>query len=81
MLLAAFAFLCEAIVGVTPSVALFHHFFSLHLVDNRQCSGCVSFQAVAAQAGSGIDFTLRPDATGFREQWLYGDAAMYNLLL
>ena len=34
-LLAVFAFLCEAMVGITPSVALFHHFFSLHLTDPR----------------------------------------------
>ena len=75
------AFLCEAIVGVAPSMALFHHFFSLHLADNRQCSGCVSFQVVAATADSGIDFTIRSDASGFRKQWLYGDATVRSPLL
>ena len=34
-LLAIFAFVCEAMVGIAPSVALFRHFFSLHLVDAR----------------------------------------------
>ena len=41
--LAAFAFLCEAMVGIASSVSLFSHFFSLHLVDERHRSGCVAF--------------------------------------
>ena len=32
-LLAVFAFVCEAMVGIAPSVALLRHFFSLHLTD------------------------------------------------
>ena len=43
-LLAVFAFVCEAMVGIAPSVALLRHFFSLHLTDPRQSSRCVSFQ-------------------------------------
>ena len=43
ILLAVFAFLCEAMVGFTPSVALFLHFFLFHLVDTRQRSGCAAF--------------------------------------
>ena len=42
-LLAVFAFVSEAMVGIAPSVALLRHFFSLHLADPQQCSGCVSF--------------------------------------
>ena len=42
-LLAVFAFVCEAMVGIAPSVALLHHFFLLHLTDPRKSSGCVSF--------------------------------------
>ena len=57
-LLAVFAFVCEAMVGIAPSVALFRHFFVLRLVDARQHSGCVTFEAVAAAAGLGIDFEL-----------------------
>ena len=38
-LLAVFAFVCEAMVGITPSVALLRHFFSLHLIGARQSSG------------------------------------------
>ena len=34
-LLSVFAFVCEAMVGIAPSVALLRHFFSLHLIDPR----------------------------------------------
>ena len=61
-LLAVFAFLCEAMVGIAPSMALLRPFFSLHLTGPRQSSGCVGFQAVAAIAGTGIDFEL-PSST------------------
>ena len=69
-LLAVFALLCEAMVGIAPSVALFRHFFSLHLTDPRQSSGCVSFQAVAATAGAGIDFEIPPSTSDFRTRWV-----------
>ena len=65
ILLPAFAFLCNALVGIAPSVDLFRLFISLRLVNGRQCSGCMSFQAVMTTAGFGIDFTLRTDARGF----------------
>ena len=81
ILLAVFAFLYEAMVGITPSVALFRHFFLLRLVDARQCSGCATFEAVAATAGSGIDFELSPAAKGFRKQWLLMDARAFSPLL
>ena len=42
-LLTVFAFVCTAMVGIAPSVALLRDFFSLHLTDPRQCSGCLSF--------------------------------------
>ena len=35
ILLVVFAFLCEAMVGISLSVALFRHFFVLQLVDAR----------------------------------------------
>ena len=34
-LLTVFAFVCEAMVGIAPSVALLCHFFSLHLTEPR----------------------------------------------
>ena len=38
-LLAVFAVVCEAMVGILPSVALLRHFFSLHLVDPANAWG------------------------------------------
>ena len=80
VLLVVFAFVCEAMVGIAPSMALLRHFFSLHLTDPRQCSGCLSFQAVAATAGSGIDFELPPSASGFRTRWVFVDVGVLNPL-
>ena len=42
-LLVVFAFVCEAMVGIAPSIALLRHFFLLRLTDPSQCLGCVSF--------------------------------------
>ncbi|KAE8791662.1 hypothetical protein D1007_33865 [Hordeum vulgare] len=50
LLVSVFAFYCEAFVSVQPLVALFRHFFSLHLHDGAHLSVCVSF--VAAQRGN-----------------------------
>ena len=33
ILLDVFAFVCEAMIGIPPSVALLRHFFSLHMSD------------------------------------------------
>ena len=81
ILLAIFAFVCEAMVGIAPSVTLLRHFFSLHLIDSRQSSGCVSFHAVAATAGEGIDFELPPSTSKFRTRWVFVDAGVLSPLL
>ena len=75
------AFVCEAIVGIAPSVTLLRHFFLLHLTDPRQCSGCLSFQAVAVTAGSWIDFELPPSASDFLTLWVYVDVGVLSPLL
>ena len=80
-LLAVFTFVCEAMVGIPPSVALLRHFFSLRLSDPTQCSGCVSFLTAPETAASGIDFSLPPPVTGFRERWLYVDVGVPSPLL
>ncbi|KAE8792919.1 hypothetical protein D1007_32421 [Hordeum vulgare] len=71
VLLSAFAFLCEAFVGVTPSVELLPHFFSLELVSEEQCSGCVSLKMVDASVPGALDAELLPEAKGFRRQWVH----------
>ena len=68
-------------MGIVPSVALFRHFFSLHLTDGRQCSGCVTFQAVAAMASSGINFEFSPVVSRFRKRWVFVDVGVLNSLL
>ena len=68
-------------VGIAPSVVLLHHFFSPHLTDSQQSSGCVSFQAVAATAGEGIDFELPPSTSEFRTRWVFVDAGVLSPLL
>ena len=68
-------------MGIAPSVDLLCHFFSLHLVDPRQSSGCVSFHTVAETAGSGIDFDLPPSAGKFRTLWVYVDVGALSPLL
>src|SRR3954471_23930093 len=80
-LLSVFALVCEAMMGILPSVALLRHFFSLRLVDPTQCSACMSFIAVSETAASGIDFRLPPSAAGFRERWLYVDVGVPSPLL
>ena len=80
-LLSVFAFACKAMVGIAPFMALLRHFFSLHLTDPRQCSGCLSFQAVAATAGSWIDFKLPLSASGFRMRWVYVHVGVLSPLL
>jgi hypothetical protein len=81
LLLSAFAFLCEAFLGVTPSVVLFRHFFSLRLIMANQCSGCASFRIIDETVGDGIDMRLTKEAEGFRRQWVYVDAAQFSPLL
>ncbi|KAE8810866.1 hypothetical protein D1007_12363 [Hordeum vulgare] len=66
VLLLAFAFLCEAFVRVTPSVALLHHFFSLELFSEEQCSGCASLKMAGASVPGALDAELHPKAEGFR---------------
>src|SRR3954463_4426911 len=80
-LLSVFAFVCEAMMGIPPSVALLRHFFSLRLVDPTQCSSCVNFVAAPETAASGIDIKLPSPSAGFRERWLYVDVGVPSPLL
>ncbi|KAE8784709.1 hypothetical protein D1007_41706 [Hordeum vulgare] len=75
ILLSAFAFLCEAFVGVSLSVALLRHFFSLELASNMQCSGCASLKIDDASALGILGVKLLPEAEGFRRQWVLVEAA------
>ncbi|KAE8788267.1 hypothetical protein D1007_37662 [Hordeum vulgare] len=48
LLLSSFSFLCEAFLGIAPSVVLLRHFFYLFLTAANQCSGCVYLRVVGA---------------------------------
>ncbi|KAE8785800.1 hypothetical protein D1007_40440 [Hordeum vulgare] len=74
-LLSTFQFLCEAFVGVTSSVALLRHFFSLELASKMQCSGCASLKIDDASASGILGVELLPEAEGFRRQWVLVEAA------
>ncbi|KAE8787485.1 hypothetical protein D1007_38542 [Hordeum vulgare] len=74
ILLSAFAFLCEAFVGVTPSVALLCHFFSLELASKMQCSGCAFLKVDDVSTPEIPSVELLPEAEGFRRQWVLVEA-------
>jgi hypothetical protein len=63
-LLAAFAFVCEAYVGMEPSVALLCHFYHLRLTTPEQHSGCVSFHIADGPSFLGMVWTEK--VQGFR---------------
>ncbi|KAE8807966.1 hypothetical protein D1007_15646 [Hordeum vulgare] len=66
VLLSVVAFLCEVFVGITPSMALLRHFFSLELVLEEQCSGFASVKTTNASVPGALDAELLLKAEGFR---------------
>ncbi|KAE8784144.1 hypothetical protein D1007_42316 [Hordeum vulgare] len=64
VLLSSFTFLCEAFVGITPSMEFLRHFFSLELVSEEQCSGCVSLKMANASIPGALNAELLPKAEG-----------------
>ncbi|KAE8774750.1 hypothetical protein D1007_52810 [Hordeum vulgare] len=81
LLVSSFAFLCEDILGVPPSVAFLRNFFSLQLIMPDQRSGCVSFQCTKRddeRVHRHGDWSLRRRPQG---QWLVIDAGQNNPLL
>ncbi|KAE8790570.1 hypothetical protein D1007_35082 [Hordeum vulgare] len=75
ILLSAFMFLYEAFVGVTPSVALLCHIFSLELASKMQCYGCASLKIDDASPLGIPGVELLPEADGFRRQWVLDEDA------
>jgi hypothetical protein len=72
-LLAVFAYACEAWIGIKPSVAYFHHLFSLRSSGLNQSSGCISFIATAGMEGNFIDLKWMKKVEDFRSRWLFVD--------
>ncbi|KAE8777706.1 hypothetical protein D1007_49517 [Hordeum vulgare] len=69
ILLSAFAFLCEAFVGVTPSMALLRHLFSLELASALGVRSCklMTCQPLGSRASSS---SLRRKGSGGSGCWL-----------
>ncbi|KAK1677822.1 hypothetical protein QYE76_038670 [Lolium multiflorum] len=68
---AIFAFWCEAFVGISPSIAFFRSYYSLHLTDPRESSGCLSFIPVPGQVF--VLMSLSQPLPHFRGGWLFVD--------
>src|SRR5664279_3687665 len=73
VILDVFAFLCEAFLGVPPSVALFRCFYSLRITAGEQRSGCVSFRFCEAMASEIIPMEVMKKVEDFRKRWVYMD--------
>jgi hypothetical protein len=72
-LLVVFAYVCEAWIGIKPSVAYFRHLFSLRSSGLNQSSGCVSFIATAGTAGDFIDLKWTKKVEDFWRHWFFVD--------
>ena len=83
LILAIFAHLCEAYIGIRPSVALFRSFYSLRSTAPGERLSCVSFRIAPARsenyipiAWSGEDAVTKvtKKVDGFRARWQIGRA-------
>lgn len=80
--LAIFTHLCEAFVGVMPSLELFRHFFAMRLIPRNRVSSCVCFRlASKAKAASFISLGLYTHVKEWRRKWVLTDTLRASLLL
>ena len=79
-LLAIFAYLCEAFLGVMPSVALWRCFYSLRITAGNQRSGCVSFRIADGMSEKIINMRVMKKVEGFRSRWIFMDARQFSPL-
>ena len=63
LVLAIFAYLCEAYIGIPPSVDLFRSFYALRFMANKERSGCVSFCITDGMKGVYIPIALASGLT------------------
>ena len=78
LILAIFAYLCEAYLGVMPSVAFFRSFYALRNTAPGERSGCVSFRITdgmkgvyipIARNGEEIVTSVTKKVEDFRKRW------------
>ena len=90
LILAIFAYFCEAYIGIRPSVALFRSFYSLRNTAHGERLGCVSFRIATARSETYIPIAwsgeeavtkVTKKVDNFRPRWLFVDAKRVNLLL
>ncbi|KAE8819569.1 hypothetical protein D1007_02559 [Hordeum vulgare] len=73
-----FAYLCDAFLGVMPSMAFLRKFFRLRLIEADECSGCVAFETATDTRMHIIDMWLPKKVDGFKEHWVYMDSCQYS---
>jgi Putative gypsy type transposon len=87
LILAIFAYLCEAYLGVMPSVAFFRSFYALRNTAPGERSGCVSFRIADGMGAVYIPMSWDGDKAvtrvtkkveDFRQKWVLVDAKERN---
>ena len=90
LILAIFAYLCEAYVGIHPSVDLFRSFYSLRNTAPGEALGCVSFRIAPARSDDYIPIAWVGENTvtkitkkvdDFRQKWFYVNTRSSNRFL
>lgn len=82
LVLALFAYLCEAFLGVMPSVALFRTFYSLRAFSSGSYrSRGASFRINDEMGKVFIDMKISKKVENFRSRWVYIDAQQDSPLL
>ena len=71
IILALLAYVCEAYVGVMPSVALFRHYFAPHIGRSRWIFGCASFALRSEAKHQFLTMVLDYGLREWRYNWYY----------
>ena len=71
VMLPLFAYVCEAYVGVVPSIALFRHYFIPHMGTSRWVSGCVSFRLRLEAEAQFLTVVVDRSEKDWRRNWYF----------
>ena len=90
LILSIFAYLCEAYIGIRPSVELFRNFYALRSTTSNEVAGCISFRVAdtrsknyipIAWVGENAVTKVMKKVDDFRKRWFLVDAKAKNHLL
>ena len=90
LILSIFAYLCEAYIGVRPSVDLFRSIYALRLTAGNEWTGSVSFRINDSMSkiyipimwqGENAVTKVTKKVDGFRKRWLFVDAKVTSAFL